>query len=186
MGRRLKNFTLIEVTDEQRQVISGLYASVRTYTGAVVACRRCHHPTSRPSGMCSICVNSCEHPTTLNGYIVVRNGAHQPKSFCVYCGSVWGVTKGSTILDIELENRVDSAFVHPCARCGSAAGAEMHHWAPRAVFADADWWPVDYLCRECHRFWHQAMRRAGGYRLNNQTHIPSWEPTGHLPPEMVR
>jgi hypothetical protein len=35
---------------------------------------------------------------------------------------------------------------------------EIHHWAPRALFKDADMWPVAYLCRECHSRWHQAMK----------------------------
>jgi len=177
MGRRLKNFTLITVTDQQRELITTLYSQVRTYTGTSVTCRKCQGLTTRPSGMCSVCAESCRHPEALTGYIIVRNGAHQPKTFCVYCGRVWGVTKGSAILDIELENRLETKFIQPCARCGSTAGAERHHWAPRAIFADADWWPTDYLCRPCHSFWHAAMRDAEGYRLTDAVHVPDWEPT---------
>jgi len=40
-----------------------------------------------------------------------------------------------------------------CQRCG-ARSAELHHWAPRAWFEDADDWPTAYLCRTCHLNWH--------------------------------
>lgn len=47
-----------------------------------------------------------------------------------------------------------------CERCGTA-GTEYHHWAPRAVFLDADEWPTAWLCPRCHSEWHQVMRIAG-------------------------
>jgi len=37
-----------------------------------------------------------------------------------------------------------------CARCGVTAPCEMHHIAPRALFGDADSWPVVPLCGSCH------------------------------------
>jgi len=43
----------------------------------------------------------------------------------------------------------------PCVRCG-AWGSEEHHWAPRALFTDADLWPTSWLCRQCHRLWHDV------------------------------
>lgn len=46
----------------------------------------------------------------------------------------------------------------PCERCGATeAGVEVHHWAPRHLFDDADNWPVSYLCRSCHTEWHQVV-----------------------------
>ena len=37
-----------------------------------------------------------------------------------------------------------------CSRCERTDSCELHHVAPRAVFADADQWPVIALCRSCH------------------------------------
>ena len=43
-----------------------------------------------------------------------------------------------------------------CHRCGER-GAELHHWAPKAIFGkdEAEHWPKDWLCPKCHAFWHQ-------------------------------
>ncbi len=49
--------------------------------------------------------------------------------------------------------------VPPCRRCGQR-GAELHHFAPQALFDDADLWPQDWLCRSCHIQWHQVMNSA--------------------------
>jgi len=43
-----------------------------------------------------------------------------------------------------------------CARCGNR-GTEKHHWAPQAMFKDADEWPQDYLCKSCHDHWHRVV-----------------------------
>lgn len=46
----------------------------------------------------------------------------------------------------------------PCVVCGSTAGTEYHHFAPRHIFGDdADKWPGAYLCRICHMLWHKTM-----------------------------
>lgn len=45
-----------------------------------------------------------------------------------------------------------------CERCG-ALGAQLHHMAPRALFEDADDWPLAYLCQTCHSRWHATMDR---------------------------
>ena len=43
-----------------------------------------------------------------------------------------------------------------CEVCG-ANGGELHHWAPQYLFEDADNWPKSYLCRACHRKWHDLV-----------------------------
>lgn len=43
-----------------------------------------------------------------------------------------------------------------CVRCGGLA-EHYHHWAPVAVFEDANNWPGSYLCRACHVEWHRTM-----------------------------
>lgn len=50
----------------------------------------------------------------------------------------------------RLENR--------CAKCG-ARDVELHHWAPTAIFGkdEAELWPKDYLCKNCHDKWHLAV-----------------------------
>ena len=47
-----------------------------------------------------------------------------------------------------------------CIRCGTL-GAELHHWAPQALFDDAESWPVDPLCPACHSRWHRVTRTNG-------------------------
>jgi len=44
-----------------------------------------------------------------------------------------------------------------CTRCGSR-DAELHHWGPKELFADAELWPKDYLCTSCHDLWHKTMK----------------------------
>ena len=49
-----------------------------------------------------------------------------------------------------------SAQVQRCARC-HRRGGEVHHWAPQAKFPDAEKWPQDILCKDCHDEWHAVM-----------------------------
>lgn len=47
-----------------------------------------------------------------------------------------------------------------CAKC-AGRGAELHHWAPKELFGkEADNWPKDYLCKDCHAFWHNTIKRV--------------------------
>ena len=43
-----------------------------------------------------------------------------------------------------------------CVVCGSN-GAQLHHWAPRHLFQDADQWPMSPLCVPCHTRWHDIV-----------------------------
>ena len=43
-----------------------------------------------------------------------------------------------------------------CEVCDINEG-ELHHWAPQYLFSDADSWPKSYLCRACHRKWHDLV-----------------------------
>ena len=43
-----------------------------------------------------------------------------------------------------------------CEVCDINEG-ELHHWAPQYLFQDADSWPKSYLCRACHRKWHDLV-----------------------------
>lgn len=44
-----------------------------------------------------------------------------------------------------------------CSRCGATGKLHSHHWAPRALFTDADWWPQSLLCPSCHSRWHSTV-----------------------------
>lgn len=44
-----------------------------------------------------------------------------------------------------------------CDRCGNNEGVQLHHWAPQALFDDADFWPKSWLCGRCHGLWHRHV-----------------------------
>lgn len=119
----------------------------------------------------------CDHPATSRADwqdIDIRrahNGALSYYLACHDCGKnfsqkhadVPGWAKQAPL-------RADNAGTsHPCARCKSQF-TEYHHFAPRAIFTDADRWPGAWLCKPCHQLWHSAMREAGGYRLGTTRH----------------
>ena len=56
---------------------------------------------------------------------------------------------------IEALPKIMPSFYGRCVVCG-ARGAEMHHWAPRAIFGkdECEQWPKDFLCKSCHDLWH--------------------------------
>ena len=58
----------------------------------------------------------------------------------------------------------------PCRICG-AFGTELHHWAPKAIFGalEAEHWPTDYLCADCHSHWHQRMAQATSHEARDTT-----------------
>lgn len=47
----------------------------------------------------------------------------------------------------------------PCCVEGcTEVGTELHHFAPRHLFKNADEWPTGYLCKTHHREWHEKTR----------------------------
>lgn len=126
--------------------------------------------------ICSECKRGCNHANSVTGYLVRGNGTAAGCRYCFTCGSLDALPRGSTILNVCIRSHVESA--HPCERCGSIEGTEYQHWAPQAIFKDADRWPTSWLCRPCHTLWHKAMRAAGGWRLPEEERvaIPSWHP----------
>lgn len=101
---------------------------------------------------------------------VAQNGGEHFTWRCHQCkrlfqpkegGGIWipseTVRTSLSIAQIESLPVIMPAFFNRCARCG-ARDTELHHWAPRAMFAeDADKWPCDYLCIKCHAIWHQRV-----------------------------
>ena len=108
-------------------------------------------------------VENCQHPTPHIERSLARNG--QPIFYvkCGICDEQIRVRKGAAKQlhlqrGFEVFTGHDSTDWNPlCERCG-AAGTELHHYAPRSLFDDADDWPTGYLCRPCHTKWHQLTR----------------------------
>jgi hypothetical protein len=106
--------------------------------------------------------------------LVAQNGVKQYKIYCEVCGRCCGGAIAHAKLDpLTMEYADRAAFARSwelpaCEACGDeVSGVELHHWAPWSVFGeDAMHWPVSYLCRKCHRLWHDKMaanaRHAGG------------------------
>lgn len=56
----------------------------------------------------------------------------------------------------------DVRLFEVCVICGSDESIEQHHWAPSAIFPEADWWVQTVpLCPDHHHEWHDRMREHG-------------------------
>lgn len=102
------------------------------------------------------------------GLTIAGNGAYQVRPWCDECGR-WAT--GSVPLD-----RIRSAGIDPAGlvvlddyrgllgRCSyrgcDREAVEDHHFAPQAIFTDADDWPRALLCVEHHAEWHSRMQVA--------------------------
>jgi len=62
---------------------------------------------------------------------------------------------GKTIRDIQLF--FDYSGSQVCSVCGSSEGVELHHFAPKHLFQDAEKWPMTFLCKKCHSRWHERV-----------------------------
>jgi hypothetical protein len=113
----------------------------------------------------------CEPNFYLLIAVISANGVIQYKTYCPKCSDRSGAIAHHKLPDDYKRNafqiKNDVGFI--CERCGSENGVENHHWAPRALFADADDWPTSYLCPKCHRFWHKKItpKGKGGYALED-------------------
>ena len=156
----LKNYTKIEVTDEVRRQVLAAMALLTTPSATCVKCqaRPRWGGDSHFGGVCWDCERTCDHSTTVTGYIVTRSGSHQVQRRCLLCGcgptKAGHVPRGGSYLDICLADKRDDTT---CEHCGSLDGVELHHYAPRNTFPDADNWATGHLCRPCHQLWHRTM-----------------------------
>ena len=108
---------------------------------------------------------------------VVANGVEHFGWWCLECrwwtesklGGYWIpkdvlTANGVDLTVVRVAERLDEPR---CAKCG-ARGAELHHWAPQAIFTteEANRWPKDYLCKQCHDHWHRLVtpQLVGGAR----------------------
>lgn len=63
----------------------------------------------------------------------------------------------------------NTQFSEPCAVRGcNRRDTELHHFAPRHLFNNADDWTTAYLCSVHHREWHEKTK-TGSFALNRQT-----------------
>ena len=155
----LKNYTKIEVTDEVRRQVLAAFDVLNTQAAICAKCRRpprwgdVHHRL-----VCYDCRQACEHTAAVTGYIITRSGSQQAQRRCLECGAgphhAGNAPRGSQYLDICFADHRDNTT---CEHCGSLDGVELHHYAPRNTFPDADNWATGYLCRPCHHLWHRTM-----------------------------
>jgi hypothetical protein len=119
------------------------------------------------------CRHCCPHAALITGYLLKGNGHYCPQEQCLTCGHRENLRRGDPrpVFDVLLRDNTTGRYATPpCERCG-AVGTELHHWAPRAIFNDADEWPTSWLCPEHHSQWHQAMRVARGVSLPREQRI---------------
>jgi len=157
----LRNYTVVTLPDADREMIE--LASERLDQRGFDSCNLCTRH-SYGALTCGDCRHKCTHPDAVNGYIYRADGSMMAWSRCFRCGRmVKGLPRGSQIFGVCLRNNTKT----PCERCGHI-GSQYHHWAPQAIFADANDWPTAWLCQSCHSTWHRAMREAGGVSLPNK------------------
>jgi hypothetical protein len=104
--------------------------------------------------------NRCLHfgPSELRA-LITSSGVVQVKRYCPDCGRHLSGALSHQGIDVDAlpvhadYRRADA----PCERCKSTLGVELHHWAPRHLFEDAESWPMAYLCVACHQEWHRIV-----------------------------
>lgn len=102
------------------------------------------------------------------GLTIIGSGAYQIRPWCDECGR-WAT--GSIPQDtirakgfVPTDFQVIADYRGMLGRCSHRGcdreGVEDHHFAPQAIFPDADDWPRALLCVEHHIEWHRRMRAA--------------------------
>lgn len=102
------------------------------------------------------------------GLTIAGNGSYQVRPWCDECGrwSTGSVPQASLTAKglLATDLQVVADYRGQLGRCSyrgcDREAVEDHHFAPRAVFADADDWPRALLCVEHHTEWHRRMRVA--------------------------
>ena len=123
------------------------------------------------SNACQKCRLKCDH-RAVPGYVIRRDGHVIPRAYCGFCGHrMADPMHGDWLYDYCFLDLRTQDPPEPCERCGSELGSQLHHWAPYAIFDDADSWPRSWLCPECHSAWHTAMRAASGHRLEPRAFV---------------
>ena len=105
------------------------------------------------------------------GITNLRSGATVHPFYCKSCGDVFARYVSKKIAhEYALKNgpleyvktrtaqyMENEQIQIKCEVC-NANEAEKHHWAPFHLFGmDCEKWPTSYLCRACHRKWHDLV-----------------------------
>ena len=104
------------------------------------------------------------------GITNISSGATVYPIYCADCGEVFAkYVKKIIAQEYEKENGplqyvktrtakyIEKKQIQiKCEVCDANEG-ELHHWAPQYLFQDADSWPTSYLCRACHKRWHDLV-----------------------------
>jgi hypothetical protein len=109
------------------------------------------------------------------GRLIAINGTEAILQICLDCGQATGQRGSRPHRDhpnrdtypVIRDNRLCPDRLYetpPCERCGAEGANELHHWAPRHLFDDADGWPTSYLCKGCHVEWHRVTRTGAFWR----------------------
>jgi hypothetical protein len=118
-------------------------------------------------------MKKCKHCDSENirvGVAVISSGAIVYPWYCSDCNFVYPVYVKKEIANelerttgelVRVKTRTQEHYekqniVIECQVCGTN-GAELHHWAPRYLFEDAENWPKSYLCVPCHKRWHNVV-----------------------------
>jgi hypothetical protein len=162
----LKNYRVLPLDHTRAAEIESRFAKLDSDTSNIMCITCSNKRRGKYAWTCLACQADCDHHIII-GYMRVNDGALHPGTRCLRCGlgDFPPIPKGGDLWEVCVRDYQAMFASDPCARCGSTAGAQLHHWAPRAIFDDADLWPMSYLCPPCHRIWHTAMRAAGGWRL---------------------
>lgn len=162
------------------QSLQDIVDRARPTDGQRVTCRKCSQPFNSYGGRlwCRFCRDMiwCGHQHTIHGHMIKRDGVKQGKRWCVQCGATFDTRREDGRGPVLFYDLRQDGAVEPCARCESAAGTQLHHWAPRAIFGarEADRWPTSNLCPACHSLWHRLMRQAVGARLPPEQRIDDY------------
>lgn len=124
-------------------------------------------PRKHKTGKCKFCEKDFEIVPTR---FIRVNGAIQ---YSLVCPNPECKRQGCFGEQMYLENKKVEKYYTPtelyllptilpdlfrrCVVCGNRY-AEEHHWFPRGIAGkEAEKWPKDYLCVDCHRRWHISV-----------------------------
>lgn len=162
----MKNYNVLPLDPTRAAQIEARFTSIDSDI-ADISCTGCsNRRRGKYAWTCSACQTDCDHHVII-GYLRASDGALHPAQRCLKCGlgDFPPIPRGGQLWEVCVRDLMAMFTSEPCSRCRSTTGTQLHHWAPRAIFDDAELWPMSYLCPPCHRTWHTAMRAAGGWRL---------------------
>jgi hypothetical protein len=106
--------------------------------------------------------NGCLHPSSAPALVIAADGRETGRLACTLCDTLLEhcappLRTNGRVIDLRVDGE-GFTLSPPCEHCGSSGGSQLHHWAPRALFPDADRWPTGWLCSACHSHWHVTTR----------------------------